>query len=282
MFNDAVKISKCLESLSNAGYLALQMDESGISNQLLDLKTIANGLANCDVSIHISVIGKAMAEVESVLLHRGGNEEDEYREEFQNSQYLNCMFHFDFTKLNIEYMFFEKGFSRRTGDQRVWNLDDGKLFAEIFVNHPFDTDDHDQLDFFLDTRRWPLANIDWKFPYPDNLALPLQADTLPFAPNENHFFNDFCPRVNDVNPRINTMIDSIDKTVGQRVLLDGETNTMCHVVIDYSARTLKFERLFYRPCSWEVKSGSLSFLDFGKLADSLTRGECLADLGLGY
>lgn len=281
MFNDTEKIASSLDSLSKAGYLALQLGGNA-RNQILDLKTIANGQNDQDVTQYLSVINSAIDAVQTVLERRGGNEEDEIREEFQDCQYLECMFHFDFTRQKVDFTFFEKGFSHRTGDERVWDLDDGKLFAELFVKYPFDTDDHDQRDFFLDTRRWPLANIDWKFPYPDNLALPFQADIVPFVPNVNRFFNLYCPPVGDVNPRINEMIDSIDKLMGQAVLLDGETNASCHVQIDYSKRTIKFERKFYSPRSWEVKSGSLSFADFGKLADSLTREECIAELSIGY
>ena len=281
MFNDTAKIDISFDSLASAGCLALQFGGNRC-NHLFDIKSIANGRDNQDTSKYISVIALAIDSVQTVLEHRGGNEEDELREEFQGGQYLECMFHFDFVLKKVGFTFYENGFIRRIGDERVWNLDDGQLFSELQVKYPFDTDGHDQQDFFLDTRRWPLANIDWVFPYPDELMLPLQSDILPFVPNQNIFFNQYFRQKVDVNPRINTMIDSIDKMIGQRVLLAGETNASCHVQIDYSMRTIKFERTFYAPRSWEIKSGSLSFTNFGKLADSLTREECIVELGIGY
>lgn len=235
-----------LDCLYKFGYIDIQIKDGNVFNHMLRLDKSINICEYQEISSQISILVKAANVVESNLAISGESDgcRDSHCSEYHD---YGCMFHFHFIRRIVHYAFYDKGFTCRVADQRVWNLDDGELFKEIFENHPFDADDLDQIHFFYDMGAWPRSKImTWQFDYSNDLTVPLHAEKSSYADGAG-------------NPRIDAMIDSIDRTIGQRHLQNGETKAMCFVSIDCKKRTIEFERRFYTPFNRIFRAGILTF-----------------------
>ena len=102
--------------------------------------------------------------------------------------------------------------------------------------------------------------IEYQFAYPEDLARALGAEKCSYADGAG-------------NPRMDAMIDSIDRTVGQRHLRVGETKASCFVEIDCRKKTINFERRFYTPFNRIFRTGSLPFDSFALMAAESIEGQ---------
>lgn len=234
-----------LDQFSKLGYLAIQIKDDLISNHLIRLDRDVSIFKDQGISEHTSTLIEVAKLVKTDLAESGesGNCLDSDCSEHNN---FGSMFHFDFIKRVIHYLFYDKGFSRRVADKRVWNLDDGELFKEISQKYPFDADGLDQRDFFYENR---LKYEGPPWDHRSSLNVRLEAERRSYSGGYG-------------TDRLDGMIDSIDRTIGQKPLQDGETNSTCFVAIDYTARIIEFERRFYTPVNRTFRSGSLTFDSF--------------------
>lgn len=280
-FNDAKKINECLNFLERIGCLDLQIFGDGSRDTIFRLEAVAEGLPTSEIEQNIDVILHATSGVESAIERWRGDDDNELLDEFANREHYGSMFHFDFTTHVVRYAYFDAGYTlRRNTDRHVWGMNDGKLFEELFPKFAFDADDLNQTDFFLDTRTWPLSDIEWlaSFSTEFDPAAPKPQNTLPYLFDASKLLYTYCHTKGGVNPRIRDMVASIDKFVGPKKYETDETKSLHHVYIDYVNKSLSYERRYYAPWSKEFKSGSLDFEHLADLADRVTRESAISRL----